>query len=193
MANVDAAFGLKPVRYLSGAPYNGAANRYYIPAGDTNAAAYVGSLVKLAGSADSDGIPTVTANVATSNSVVGVVVAVEPETADSPTYRVNSTGRYVYVADDPNLVFEVQEDSDSESIVADEVGTTADLTGFTSGSSVTGLSAIEIDSDTAGGTTGDHDVQILRLAQRPDNSIGTNAVWEVRLLNHDRYGDAVGV
>ena len=32
MANTDSPFGLKPIRHRNGAPYNGAANPYYIPA-----------------------------------------------------------------------------------------------------------------------------------------------------------------
>lgn len=82
MANVDAAFGLRPVRYLSGAPYNGACNKYYIPSTDTNTAVYIGSVVKLTGGADADGIPVVTGNVSATNPIVGVVVGVVP---DRPT------------------------------------------------------------------------------------------------------------
>lgn len=194
MANADAPFGLKPVRYLSGAPYNGAANRYYIPATDTDAAVYVGSLVKLTGGADADGIPVVTGNVATGNPVVGVVVSVVPVTADSTIYRANSTARYVMVADDPNLVFEVQEDSDGGALAATAAGGTATLTGFTSGSTVTGLSAIEIDSSGLSETSDtDDDVRIIQMVQRPDNAVGANAIWRVRLNVHQYVNAAVGV
>lgn len=193
MANADAPFGLKPVRYLSGAPYNGAANRYYIPASDTDAV-YVGSLVKLTGGADADGIPVVTGNVATGNPVVGVVVSVIPVTADSTIYRANSTARYVMVADDPNLVFEVQEDSDGGALAATAAGGTATLTGFTSGSTVTGLSAIEIDSSGLSETSDtDDDVRIIQMVQRPNNAVGANAIWRVRLNVHQYVNAAVGV
>lgn len=194
MANADAARGLKPVMYLGGACYTGGANRYYVPASDTNAAVYVGGLVKLAGSADSDGVPSVTGNVATGDAVIGVVTSVEPVTADSEIYRENSTARYVYVADDPNLLFEVQEDSTGGALAATAVGNAADLTGFTSGDTATGLSAIEIDSSTATASgDGTEDVIIHRLAQKPDNAIGDNANWLVRLNNHafvDGYAGA---
>lgn len=192
MANSDAAFGLRPVRYLGGAAWTGAANWYHVPATDSTAI-YVGGLVKLAGSADSDGVPTVTGNVATADVVAGVVVAVDAETADSTTYRVASTARYVLVADDPSLVFAVQEDSDGGALAATNVGNTADLTGFTSGSTSTGRSSIEIDSSTAATGTGDEDVMILGLHRTPDNTIGEYAVWEVRLLNHVHAGDSSGV
>lgn len=184
MANADAAHGLRPVRYLSGAVYTGAANTYFMPSTDATAA-YIGSLVKLAGSADANGVATVTSNVVTGDAVVGVVVGVTPVTADSTIYREASVDRYVMVADDPNLVFEVQEDSDGATLAATDVGSVADLTGFTAGSTTSGLSSIEIDSGTATAAgDGTEDVLIWGLVQRQDNEIGTNANWLVRLNNH---------
>lgn len=194
MANADSAFGLRPVRYLSGAPYNGAANKYYIPSTDTDAAAYIGSVVKLTGGADADGIPVVTSNVAATNPVVGVVVSVVPETADSLIYRANSTSRYVMVADDPNLLFEVQEDSTGGALAATAAGGTCPLAAFTSGSTTTGLSATELDSSLLSEVSDtDDDVRIIQLVQRPDNEIGTNAKWLVRLNIHQYINAAVGV
>lgn len=192
MANADAARGLSPVAYLSGACYTGAANRYYVPASD-GTAIYVGGLVKLAGSADADGTPSVTGNVATGNPVVGVVTSVEFVTRDSTIYRAASTERYVYVADDPNLLFEVQEDSVGGALAVTAVGNTADLIGFTAGSAITGLSTIEIDSSTATATgNGTEDVLIVRLSRRPDNAIGANADWLVRLNNHQFVDGTAG-
>jgi hypothetical protein len=124
--------------------------------------------------------------------VIGVIVGVDPllgagaDGRDSTLYRAASTARYVYVADDPNLLFEVQEDSDGGALAAADVRNTADLTGFTSGSTNTGFSSIEIDSSTkTAAGDGTEDVQIVRLANRPDNAIGTNAKWLVRLNNHE--------
>ncbi len=198
MANADTPRGLRPVRYLSGAPYNGAANLYYIPASDTNAAVYIGGLVKLAGSADADGVASVTGNTATSNVFVGVVIGVHPTMGagangrDSTIYRANSTERYVWVADDPNLLFEVQDDA-SATLTAGAVGSVADLTGFTTGSTTTGLSAIEISASTATTGASDADVQIMGLSASPDNSIGNNAKWLVRIRNHFADGATNGV
>lgn len=192
MANADAAFGLRPVRYASGAPYNGAAQTFYVPSSDSTAI-YVGGLVKFAGSADANGIPSVTGNVATADVVAGVVVAVDAVTADSTTYRAASTERYVKVATDPGLIFHVQEDSGGAALAATDVGSSADLTGFTSGSTSSGRSSIEIDSSTATTGSGDEDVIILGLAQIAGNAIGDNAIWEVRLLNHFYSGDVSGV
>lgn len=192
MANADAPRGLLPARYLSGAPYNGAANTYYVPNTDSTAI-YVGGLVKFAGSANADGIASVTGNVATGDAVVGVVVGVKPVTADSTVYRVASTERMVLVADDPNLVFEIQEDSTGGDLAAANVGNTADLATMTAGDTTTGFSSMEIDSSTATASgDGTEDVLIVGLAQREDNAIGTNAKWLVRLNNHQFVDGAAG-
>lgn len=194
MANADAPFGLRPVRYLSGAPYNGAANTYFVPASDTSNAIFIGSLVRLTGGADADGIPVVTGNVASGNPVVGVVVGVMPVTAESTIYRANSTARYLMVADDPNLVFAVQEDSDGGALAATAAGATCMLVGFTAGSTITGLSSIELDSSNVSETSDtDDDVRIIQAVQSPDNAIGANARWLVRLNVHQYVNAAVGV
>lgn len=184
MANSDAPRGFIPARHLSGGVYNGAANKYYVPASD-NTAIYKGGLVKLAGSADANGVADVTGNVSTGDAVLGVVVGVEPVTADSTIYREASTARYVFVADDPNLVFEIQEDSVGAALAAANTGMVADLATMTAGSTATGLSSMEIDSSTATASgDGTEDVLLMGLVQREDNAIGNNAKWLVRLNNH---------
>lgn len=181
MANADAARGLQPVRYISGGYYDGAVNKYFVPSSDATAI-YKGGLVKLAGDADANGVPTVTGNVVTGDAVVGVVVAVLPVDRSSTIYREASVDRYVMVADDPNLMFEVQEDG---AMTSANVGNVADLTGFTGGNTFTGFSSMEISSASATAAgDGTQDVLIVRLADREDNEIGTNAKWLVRLNNH---------
>lgn len=193
MANVDAPRGLRPLRYISGAPYNGAATIFHVPASDSTAI-YIGGLVKSAGTANADGVMSVTGNVATGDPVLGVVTGFAYVTADSPTYRPASTERFVMVETDPNVLYEVQEDSVGGALAATAVGNTADLIGFTAGSTATGLSAIEIDSSTATASgDGTQDVLILGLSQSPaDNAIGVNAKWLVRLNNHAMVDGAAG-
>lgn len=196
MANNDTPRGLKPVRYQGGAAYTGAATRYYIPATDTTAS-YIGGLVKMAGSADSRGVASVTGNITTGDVVVGVVVGFDPSNGagadgrDSTIYRAASTERYVYVADDPNLLFSVQDDAGA-TLTAANVGNLADLTGLTSGSTTTGLSSIEISATTATTGAGDEDVLIVGLVDSPENSIGDNAEWLVRLNNHFMIDNSPG-
>lgn len=180
MANSDNARGLTPVRHGDGSPYTGAANVYSIPASDSTAV-YIGDAVKSAGSADADGVPTV-AQAAAGDTIRGVVVGVVPDTANSLIYRAASTLRKVLVADAPDLVFEIQEDSDGGALAAADVGNNADVVVGT-GSTVTGRSAMEIDSSTKNTTSAQ--LRILRLVPRADNEIGTNAKWEVMINEHE--------
>lgn len=191
MANTDTPRGLKPVSDLNGSPWNGKARMYYVPASDSTAI-YIGGLVKPAGSADAEGVPSVTGNVSTGNAVVGVVVSIDPALGagangrDSTIYRAASTERYVYVADDPNTLFEIQEDGEGGALAATNLWMSADITGFTSGSTTSGLSSIEIDSSTATASgDGTEDVLIVGFARRPDNELGSQwGKFIVRLNNH---------
>lgn len=187
MANADTPRGLWPVRYFGGAPYNGAARLYHVPSTDATAI-YIGDPVKLAGSADADGVPTVQ-QAAAGDTLIGVVVGVQAETHASTVYRAASTARYVWVADDPDLLFAVQEDSDGGALAATDVGNNADLV-IGTGSTTTGYSAAEIDSSTKATTTAQ--VRVVELYRAPDNEIGTNAVWLVRIVEH-RNATATGV
>lgn len=189
MANSDVVKGLIPVMYRNGTPYNGRCGKYYIPSTD-NTAVYVGDPVKLAGSADARGIPTV-AKASSTNVMVGVVVGVEPETADSLRYRAASTGRYVFVADDPELLFEIQEDSVGGALAVTSVGLNVNFADA-GGSTVTGFSGLEIDSSTAA-TTATLDFQLVRMVDREDNAIGDNAKWLVKLNNHQFVDGTTGV
>lgn len=173
MPNANTPFGLRPVRHRNGAPYNGAATRYFVPAADSTAL-FIGDPVIIAGSADADGVGTVTRATAAGGAfLLGAVVSVEPDTRDSPTYRVASTARYVYVADNPDLVFEIQEDAVGGALAAVDVGLNADLVAGT-GSAITGLSAFQLDTSTKA-TTPTLQLRILGFVQRVDNEIGANA------------------
>ena len=189
MANTDTPFGFKPVKHLNGSPWNGKANVYYIPSTD-NTAVFVGDAVKGAGAADTTGkYPTVTQATAGA-AVIGVVIGFgdNPYTMTHPdtpnrSYRPAATAMYAFVVDDPQVIFEVQEDSDANSITAAMVGLSTNFV-VGSGSTVTGKSAMELDSsDTATDTAGN--CRILRLANREDNDLGDYAKWEILFGEHE--------
>jgi len=109
MANADSPRGLVPVNALGG-QYYGSVGTYFIPATDSTAMS-VGDPVKYAGSADADGVPTVAVATA-GDACCGVIVGFKADKDyDSQTHRTASTARYALVADDPNQLFVVQEDS----------------------------------------------------------------------------------
>jgi hypothetical protein len=188
MANLDTPFGLKPVKHLTGAPWNGKVNVYYVPATDATAL-FKGDAVKSAGSADATGkFPTV-AQVVAGDAVRGVIVGfgdnpyvmTHPD-APNRDYRPASTAMYVFVVDDPSVIFEVQEDSVGGALVAADVGLSADIV-VAAGSTATGKSAMELDSSTKVATAAT--CKVLRVIDREDNELGTNAKWEVLIAEHE--------
>jgi hypothetical protein len=181
MANTDAPFGLRPVKHLDGSPYNGAVNRYYVPSSD-NTAIYLGDAVVLGGTADANGVPTAAAYASGGGNIIGVCVGVEPETAESTIYRVASTARYIYVADAPDLICEIQEDSVGGALAVTQVGNNFDIA-VAAGSASTGMSAMELDSSDASGTA-TAQLRVIGLSQRPDNEVGVNAKWLVAINEH---------
>lgn len=180
MANADRVNGGRPVKHLDGSPYNGAANRYYVPSSDSTAI-FVGDAVKSAGSADANGVASV-AQAAAGDAIRGWVVGVEPVTDESTIYRAASTERYVFVADAPDLVVEIQEDSVGGALAATSVGLNADLV-VGSGDTASGRSGMELDSSTAATTSAQ--LRIIGFAQRADNEIGTNAKVLVVANEHE--------
>ena len=192
MANVNAPFGLRPIRYASGAPYNGAVNEYF--ATGATGAIFIGDPVVAAGSANTAAVqgreagtlPTVTVAVAgDGNDILGVCVGVVPVTRDSTIYRENSTDRIILVADDPNLVFIGQTDAASTAWAATDSGAFANLLTGT-GSTGSGLSGMTLDT-TDGPDVADvsNQLRIIRVHGRIGNEIGAYAIWEVMINNHD--------
>ncbi|MFA6244574.1 MAG: hypothetical protein WC655_26765, partial [Candidatus Hydrogenedentales bacterium] len=178
MANVDSPFGLKPVRYLSGAPYNGAVNYYSTVTGD-GTAIYIGDPVITSGTASTiDGmIYQDVDQAATGDVITGVVVGVVPVTRESTIYREASTQRILMVADDPGLVFEIQEVSGGTALAANDIGLNANFV-VAAGSTTTGLSGVELNNATEA-TTNTLDVQIVGFVNRVDNAVGEHAKWLV--------------
>lgn len=180
MANSNAPRGLSPVRYVNGRPYTGAVTRYFVPATDANAM-FIGDPVIRAGSADGRGIPTVALATAAGGAyVTGAIVGFEPNPDNlSLTYRLASTARYVMVADDPDLLFQIQEDSVGGALAATSVSLNADLIAGT-GSTTTGQSGWMLDSSTAA-TTATLQLRIVEMQDVEGNDIGATAKWLVSM------------
>jgi hypothetical protein len=183
MANIDAPFGARIIG-SNGGTYNGRIERFAIPATD-GTATFLGDLVKLAGSATAEGVPTI-AQVTAGDTPVGIVVGFEVD-GDNLTqqYRPASTLRYALVNTDPNVIFIMQEDSVTSTLAATDVGNNIDVVVGT-GSTTSGLSAMELDSDTVD-TTATLVVNVLGLSQEPDNAIGDQAVY-VCTFNVHQHG-----
>ena len=193
MANANNAKGLIPVQHLNGSPYNGAARKYYVPS--TYAVAlYLGLPLIATGASDGNGVPVVAVATAgggayTIGPMVGIVDGGDPVVAitrDMPLYHQASTSQYILVADDPDLVFEIQEDSVGGSIAMATAGTkNADFIAG-AGSTVTGYSGWMLDSNTIN-TTNTLQMRLLQGVERPGNIMASaNAKWLVNINLHSR-------
>ena len=180
------AFGLTPVRYKSGAPYNGAANLYSVAAGETNNI-FIGDPVVISGTGDAAGVPGV-ARAAAGANITGVVVGFAPKdnvaagstTAINRGYRAASEADYLLVADDPFLLFAVEEDAVGGALATTDIGNNADLVAGT-GSVYTKRSGYMLDSSTKATTSAQ--VRIWGFDQTIGNTIGGTApVWLVSIV-----------
>lgn len=191
MANVDTPFGLRPVRDVSGMVYNGAVNMYSTAAGNATAI-FIGDPVTLAGTSQTIN-GRVYADVAqsvTGGVMVGVVVGVLPITQDSTVYRAASTQRLLMVADDPDLLLEIQEVSGGTPLTANDIGLNANFV-VAAGSTVTGYSGVELNNATEA-VTATLDLKIVGFSNREGNEIGEHAKWLVRINRHQYSNQVAG-
>jgi hypothetical protein len=187
MANKDASFGLKPVKMISGAPYNGGHARYRIAA-NYGTAIYQGDLVM-----------QVTGGGVEIHAVGGTVPLVgvfngcsytDPTSGEQvfKNYYPASTNASDIIAniiDDPMVVFEIQ---------ADEAFPVADLLGnfdtikTNSGSTKTGISGDEVDVST-GATTSTLPLKVIDISQDPNNQdVGSSNTNVYSVIQNHVFG-----
>ena len=184
MANKDAAFGMKPVKMIGGAPYTGGTSRYRIAA-NYGTSIFQGDMVaQVTGGtvevhADGGTVP-----------IVGVFNGCEytdPTTGEQKYSNyypasTNASDIIAFIIDDPNVVFEVQ--ADAAFPIADLFGN-FDIVYTSSGSTVTGISGAEL--KVADGATGTSlSIKAIDISEDPENddvdSANTNVY--VVIQNH---------
>lgn len=209
MPNVNAPKGFVPIRHLDGAPYNGQHELFLIPSTDATAV-FVGDLVKHASSSgaagtvvaglDCEGMPTAALATAgtTGQDLLGAVVGFLPDPTNlSLKHRAASTNRVAMVVTDPTVIYEVQEDALVTPVAAASVGLNAAYT-TTAGSTTTGVSQEQLDSDTVN-TTATLPLKIIGLVKRVGNAFNTGgagtdqAKFEVMLNTQARAANTAGV
>ena len=168
MANKDAAFGMRPVKMIGGAPYSGGQSRYRIAA-NYGTAIFQGDMVaQVTGGgvevhADGGTVP-----------IVGVFNGcryTDPTTGEQvfSNYYPASTNAddiFAYVIDDPFVVYEVQ--ADAAFPVADLLGN-FDIVYTSAGSPKTGISGAEL-KVTDGGTATTLSIKAIDISEDPENS-----------------------
>ena len=191
MANANRPAGFTPVGYLNGAPWSGQVRTYSIDAAYASALA-IGDPVISGGGADVNGVPNVVLGAAT-GALRGVIVGLGTSEGGSfNPLNLNITYRpaaapdvwYAKVVDDPNVIFEIQEESNGTALAATEVGlnTISKIgtnNGFISGwllPSATGATPA---------VTATLQLKLLGLARRRDNAFGAYAKWLVQINVHE--------
>ena len=181
MANVDKAFGLRPLGNLSA---TGAQKQYGYEIEDNQAGAiFQGDLVTIVGGYVVKFAP------GTHAAALGVFNGcnyIDPTTG-KPTWKnyypgsVNITqGKIIAdVLDDPSQLFLIQADED---IVQADIGKNADVIG-TGGSTITGVSTMELDSSSIADAEA-RNLKIVGLYDVPGNSLGDFAVVVVKINEH---------
>jgi len=192
MANTDTPFGLKPVQHRNGAAYAGEFRLYSTPTGD-GTAIYIGDPVILLGTSQTINgkIYSDVKQAATGNVVTGVVVGVVPDTQDSLRYRAISTKRLLMVADNPDLLFEIQEVSGGTALTANDIGLNANFVVGT-GSTVTALSGVEL-NNVGEADTNTLDLHILGFSNRENNEVGEHAKYLVTINRHQLSNQVAGI
>jgi hypothetical protein len=191
MANANRPSGLSPVKHLNGSPWNGQANLYSIAAAYGTALA-IGDPVISSGTADANGVPGIAIYGGT-GAIRGVIVGLgkyeglmaNPSNLDI-TYRPASDAAvwYAMVVDDPNVIFEVQEDSSATQLAATEVGLNTILVTGTNNGYVSGWQLSSYGTATPN-TTATLAVRLLGLSRRSDNAFGAYAKWLVQINVHE--------
>lgn len=197
MANANRPSGLTAVKHLISGPYNAQGNIYQIAAADTNAYA-VGDPVVSSGSGDANGVPGITLAAAT-GAIRGVIMGLGTyETLIANPNNLNSTIRpagaqatdwYAIVADDPNIIFEVQEPNTGTPLTAAAIGFNVNLVAGTNN----GFQSGWLVSNTGAATTATLQVRLLGLSRRQDNAFGLAAKWLVKINNHELSAGTAGV
>jgi hypothetical protein len=173
---------------------------YCIPSTDSNAFA-IGDPMAYAGSADARGVPTVTlATAGTNNPVLGSLVSsggtkygagsYDPTDLDNILIpATKSKAYYVMVCDDPNVIFEIEEESTGTALAATDVGLNGNLVSGTNNGYVSGWML----DRTGASVTATLQLRMLMLAQRPNNDFGDYAKWWVLINNHSYRIGQVGI
>lgn len=190
MANTNAAFGGKLVGSLLGAPINGAVNTYTAPAAYATDL-FIGDPVVVTGARGSGHQVVALATAGATNQITGFIVGFEPTPGIvSLGYGAASTLRFPIVADNPEALFELQEDAVGGAIAEASIGLNINLVSG-SGSTFTKKSGWMIDSS---GVAADATFQLTvrDIVTRVDNESATAYAKYICSINlHTRRLGAV--
>jgi hypothetical protein len=193
--NADRPNGFTPIGTMSGSPWSG-----YVRVYETDASEGTGIFVGDAVTLETDGN---IAPAAAGEAILGVCVGVLPHSMTKingqyngnfmsstspvlhPSFSAASTADVILVCVGTDVIYEVQEDGVTDPIALIDVGENVDLVATHAGSTTTGRSGQEIDSDSH--TTASAQFRLVSIVDKPDVQQGDvdttlpNARWVVRV------------
>lgn len=191
MANVDQPFGFVPVGTSDGSDYHGKMREVEFLSTDA-VAAFLGDMVKLTGTTGTDGFTPVVAQAAAGDAIVGAIVSFVPDfdneafIGNGNNQRAANQAVKAKVCFGSDVLYTAQ---CSTALVAADAGQNADIV-VAAGSTITGISAMEIGAVIGAGATGQ-----LRLRHARDttlNELAIDAEWIVNINeNQDDHGTGV--
>ena len=196
MTNSNIASGLRPINQ-NGTPWSGQGMLCAVPSSQ-GGNIFLGDPVVALGGTDAFGCPLVgIASAGAGDAVLGSTISISngpagsgfTVTRDLPVYRQASIANYIFVVDDPNCLYEIQEDSVGGAIAAATGGFANGNLVSGAGSTTTGFSGWQLQSSSVSSSANTtYQLRLLGLVRGPDNAIGVNAKWIVRLNNPQLWG-----
>lgn len=203
MAAVSRINGFRPVKTITGAPWNGQSELCFVPASDSSVIMVGDAVILLGDSRAATGVPTVT-RASASAPIYGIVVGIAftgvgdaqniPPVNDlnTPVFRRASTDRYLFVCTDPNVIYEVQ--YEGTSVAAATLTALVGLNGnplFTAGNTASGSSGMQL-AVAGTATTATLPLKIVGFPNRPDNIPGDAFFSFYVKINSSTVGTGTG-
>lgn len=203
MANLNAPRGFVPSRYLNGAQWNGGMNLYYIASTDNNAM-YPGDAVITAAVTDGRGTMGITKATAGIETLRGIIVGFAVANPNATSFQgvnldlslqsipaTKTTAYYAFVVDDPQVLFEIQDDGLSV-VAVTSMGKNFSFTVAAPSAPVQNSASTLLNS--SANTTQGLNLKLMGAVQRDNNDPTlVNAKWLVKINQHELMGNTAGI
>jgi hypothetical protein len=181
MANSDIPNGFSVIGTLDGSDFHGKEVRVCFLAADATAT-FIGDAIKITGTGSADGTAPSVAQCAAGDRVYAYLTSLEPDFSDESTlsaanYRAASTLRYGSAVIADLAVCTIQEDSVGGALAITDIGNNISVI-VGAGSTTTGISGMELDSNTAA-TTNTLVFRLLGIDRTQGNAVGSQCRWRI--------------
>lgn len=194
MTPSNSPYGFRPVT-TRGEPWTGKTRAVIFDSGDSTAA-FIGDMVKFTGTSVVSGgkaYAVVTVADPADTRLAGAVVRFSNDPDSYNAFRPADTQRIAYIPQDRDVLYSVQEDQDTTPLALTDTEANIDFVAGSGGSTVTGLSSMQLDSDSVD-TTDALPLRLVEVEGIEGNEVGAgNFTQWVVAINQDAYSDKTGL